>query len=97
MRNSVSPGTSSYLHRAYPANDKFPKMNNVRKEILRLFLLVVSVNLVVEWGVEGSHFAIRPIRFFGGAVIVSIIGGYLIHWVKTVGAENSKEVEDSQG
>ncbi len=55
-------------------------MNNLLKEIVRLFFVVVFSNVIVELGEEEKNFMVKPIRFFGTAVIISIIGGLITNW-----------------
>ena len=57
-------------------------MNNLLKEILTLFVVVVLSNVLVELGEEEKKFLVKPVRFFGGAIILSIIGGFFMNWMK---------------
>jgi hypothetical protein len=58
-------------------------MKQIIKEILLLFILVIFSNIIVEFIAEGTILIKNPIKFFGVALGVSIIGGFITHWVKS--------------
>lgn len=58
-------------------------MNKIVKEIILLFIVVVFANMVVEFGEEEKSYLTNPVKFFGVALGVSIIGGFINHWVKS--------------
>ena len=66
-------------------------MNNLLKEIIILFFIVVFSNVLVELGEEEKNFMVKPIRFFGTALIVSIAGGFIINWLKNRTKEKEME------
>lgn len=56
-------------------------MKNYFKEVIVLFLIVVFSNVLVEIGEEEKNYMVRPLRFFGAAIVLSLIGGYVINWI----------------
>ncbi len=55
-------------------------MSNLIKEIISIFVIVVIVQVILEFGVEEKSFFSKQIRFFGVSIIMSIIGGLILHW-----------------
>lgn len=56
-------------------------MNSVIREIIVMFLIIVATNILLEIGEAEKSYLTRPIRFWGGSVIISIVGGYFINKV----------------
>jgi hypothetical protein len=54
----------------------------------------VIVQVILEFGVEGKSFFAKQIRFFGVAIIMSIIGGLILHWWKSSPKEKKKGWSD---
>lgn len=58
-------------------------MNNLLKEIIMLFVTIVLSNVLVEFAAEEKgNFLTEPFKFFGIAFILSIIGGFILNWMK---------------
>tara|TARA_R110000737_G_scaffold303303_1_gene310487 strand:+ start:987 stop:1187 length:201 start_codon:yes stop_codon:yes gene_type:complete len=56
-------------------------MNNLLKEITILFIIIVFSNVLVTF-VGCKDVMANPIRFFGVAIVISIIGGFVTKWIK---------------
>ncbi|MFT4535641.1 MAG: glycerol uptake facilitator-like aquaporin [Saprospiraceae bacterium] len=56
-------------------------MNNLLKEIMVLFIIIVFSNVLVSFAGCKDVLA-NPIRFFGAAIVISIIGGFVTKWIK---------------
>ncbi|GEM_PF-1188691 len=65
-------------------------MNNLIKEIISTFVIIVFVSFIMELGNEEKKFIVEPIKFFGTALIMSILGGFIIHQVK-MGSKEKRE------
>ncbi len=66
-------------------------MSNLIKEIISIFVIIVIVNVIIEFGVEEKSFFAKQIRFFGVAIIMSIIGGLILNWWKSSPKEKRKD------
>jgi len=53
-------------------------MKRLIVQIVRVFLIVVFSNLIVDWADRDGQFLEEPLKFFGVAVVMSIIGGFLL-------------------
>jgi Cu/Ag efflux pump CusA len=63
-------------------------MNRLLKEIVFMFLLIVFSNMITEIGEEQKVYLTKPLKFFGGAFVLSIIGGYLSYRINTLFKSN---------
>ena len=54
-------------------------MSSLIKEIITLFIIIIFSNVIVELGEDEKIFMVKPFRFFGTALILSIIGGFIIN------------------
>lgn len=66
-------------------------MRNLIKEIISIFVIIVIVHLILELGEEQKSFFDKQVRFFGVAIIMSIIGGFLVSWWKSNSTEKKKD------
>jgi hypothetical protein len=57
-------------------------MKKIIKEILILFIIIVLTNMLIEIGDEQKSYLTKPLRFFGSAVVISIIAGYVTYRIK---------------
>ncbi len=69
-------------------------MSNLIKEIISIFVILVIVQVILEFGVEEKSFFAKQIRFFGVAIIMSIVGGLILHWWKSSPKEKKKGPSD---
>lgn len=58
-------------------------MSSLIKEIITLFIIIIFSNVIVELGEEEKNFMVKPFRFFGTALMLSFIGGFIINRVKS--------------
>ena len=65
-------------------------MNSLLKESLIFFVAIVLSNILVDIGHEEKGFLVRPFRFFGSALILSFLGGLLMHKMSTHGKEEKE-------
>lgn len=65
-------------------------MNPLLREIILVFVIIVFSNVIVDIRKEQKAYLVNPIRFFSSAIILSVIGGYVINWIH----RNSKVKED---
>jgi len=52
----------------------------IRKNII-IFVLIGALNLLLQIGKEEKSYILRPVRFFGNALVISIFAGYAVNWV----------------
>ena len=60
-------------------------MNKILQEIIFLFVVIIFSNILVDYALGGDQpliFMDKPFLFFGISIIMSIIGGSFIYWVK---------------
>lgn len=57
-------------------------MKEIFKEFLFVFTIVVFVNIILDLGEEEFRFFAKPVKFFGLAILLSVIGGSIVHWIK---------------
>ena len=63
-------------------------MNKLVREILILFVIIVFANMMSEIGEEQKIYLTKPLKFFGGAFISSIIGGFIMYKINTLFKNN---------
>lgn len=63
-------------------------MNRLLKEIVFIFLLIVFSNMITEIGEEQKVNLTKPLKFFGGTFVLSIIAGYLSYKINTLFKNN---------
>jgi hypothetical protein len=68
-------------------------MSSLIKEIIINFVIIVFANVIVELGDEEKNFLVNPVGFFGAALIVSIIGGYITNLIKNRSKASQIEAE----
>jgi len=59
-----------------------------------MFIVVVISNLIVDIGEEEKTYLTKPIRFFSGAILVSVIGGYGMNWINNYSKRKQSNKED---
>ena len=65
-------------------------MNNLSKEIIVAFFVIVFSNVLLELGEEQKSFMVKPISFFGKALILSIIVGLITNWIQNRAKEKKE-------
>jgi len=66
-------------------------MKALLKEILFIFCIVVFANIIVDLGEEEQRFLVKPVKFFGLAVLLSTVGGLLMYWIKNRKSETKND------
>lgn len=53
-------------------------MRSLIIQIVSVFLIIVFSNLIVDWADQDGQFLEEPLKFFGVAIVMSIVGGVLL-------------------